>query len=181
MHMSMSIFRDQVDPYESMNVMFYLAKKWMKEGTATSTIAAYKMFSALEENYPDKAFKSNRAVADTQLEKLGALDQLIKDAKDIKDENNTKDKPSPSIELDPEKPKLYETAKIIFDLAQKWMKEKTITSTKAAYKMFSALEEMHPEKNFQSNRILAEAQLEKLGVLDQVINDEKSKSIRARL
>ena len=84
------MFRNQKDPYGSMKMLFDLAKSYMDEKTSSSLIAAYKIFSTLQENYPDKAYQGQLGVVKDQLDKLGLLDQVLKEENE-KEKNKSHD------------------------------------------------------------------------------------------
>lgn len=94
------MFRNQKNPYETINTLFKLSEDLINDGTGSSLIAAYKILWSLEESYPDKAFKGRIGLVKEKLKEKGLLDQIMQDEKKIK--NDT----SPFISTNPVKSKL---------------------------------------------------------------------------
>lgn len=63
--------------------MFELGKKYAAENTPTSLSAAFRIFTTLQDNYPDKACQGQLGKVKEKLMDLGLLDKAIEDIKSI--------------------------------------------------------------------------------------------------
>ncbi len=70
---------------ESLNIMFDLGKQYAAEDNPTSLSAAFRIFSTLQESYPDKACQGQLGKVKEKLMRLGLLDKAIEDMKRIED------------------------------------------------------------------------------------------------
>jgi hypothetical protein len=86
------MFRNQKEPYENMKVLFDLSQELVQRGTQTDLIGAYSILSALQRNYPDKAFQPGLAIVEVKLRNLGQFEQVFKDGQSVKNNGSiTKD------------------------------------------------------------------------------------------
>lgn len=73
------MFRKEKHPKESMSFLFNLADNFMKEGTPSSLIAAFKLYSTLQDNYPDKVYQARLGIVKSKLDQLKILEKVIRD------------------------------------------------------------------------------------------------------
>lgn len=83
------MFRKMPHLKESLETMFELGKKYAAEDSPSGLIAAFRIFTTIQENYPDKANQGQLGKVKEQLMRLGLLEKAIEDMKRA-DEKETK-------------------------------------------------------------------------------------------
>lgn len=73
------MFRGPKDTQEYVDSLFHLAMRYMHEGTPCGLISAYKILITLHEQHPDKAITGAVGRVKVRLEKMGLLDEVLKE------------------------------------------------------------------------------------------------------